>query len=79
MKTTLLIYFALLVACQREDNEIDALDSADAAALAGMQQQTTALRQTITQLVSATTPSQRHHWDSVYHHQDSVYWHHHHQ
>ena len=81
MKTFL--FFFLLVAfvsCSRDASEKETpVEPADAAAVMAMQQQEIALRQTSSQLATATTPEQRHHLDSVYHHQDSVYWHHHNQ
>lgn len=80
MKTIFAFLVVLaIVSCSKNEKTDTALSASDAAAVAGMLQETDSLYQASAQLRAATTPQQIHHLDSVFHHHDTLYWHHHNQ
>ena len=78
MKTIIFNLLVLvLISCSRNNETEITLNSSDVAAVAAMAVETNNLVLSSTELKSATTSEQIHHWDSIFHHHDSLFWHHH--
>lgn len=79
MKTILFLVMTLLlfISCDKSSSSKGVIQQADLSASAGLTTELSAMQQSLTNLISAQTSGQRHHWDSAYHHHDSLFWHHH--
>ncbi len=79
MKTTLAFLGIALVfiACDKKDNESSQLNEVDNVATQNMNTELAAISTSINNLASATTETDKHHWDSLYHLHDALFWQHH--
>jgi hypothetical protein len=74
-------FFVLFVlgSCAKTTNQEPTLSASDAAAVAGMAEQSAHLEAVIKNLIHASSPAQRHHWDSLFRYHDALFWSYHHQ